>query len=195
MDCGSNSDVVVIGHGPSTIGRKLGKVIDSMVVVRMKNCGSLLEQHAADYGTRTDYHCATVETFKTARHARTSPKQYWGYPKYGTWTSAAVSHMKKHSNTDVIVPVEVTEYWNDIFRSLDAGHNNISCGMAAVVIALDRLKPTTLWLAGFDNVLDPSLPYETLVGRRGAACGHDWHTEHELLRIIADHYMTEIKKL
>jgi len=70
-----------------------------------------------------------------------------------------------------------------------------------VIIALDKFQPDTLYLAGFDNVLDPSIEGYTgtvpTAWNEGGTkdTGHDWKTENAMLPYLAAHFKVEIRDL
>ena len=192
---------MIVGHGPSLKGAGLGKLIDECFVVRLKNCSMLLaEPH--DYGTKTDAMCSSTEVLPVI--AKIKAKEYWGYPKKGEFSPKRVKWLKRHveQTAKVIVPLEVCNLWNAFFQEMGGRHPCVSTGMAAAIIALDIKKPEKLLLAGFDKVLDPSLPgYQCTVPTPFNAggtkdTGHDWEKERELLNYLAAHYSTtKIMKL
>jgi hypothetical protein len=196
-----NSHVVIVGHGPSLKGAGLGPRIDTFKwVVRLKNCSMLLaEPH--DYGTKTDVMCSSTEVLPVI--AKVKAKEYWGYPKKGTYVKSRVRWLSRHveAGSSVIVPLEVCNLWNAFFREMGGKHPNVSTGMGAVICALHLKRPKKLYLAGFDNVLDPSIEgYNCTVpthfnhgGTRST--GHDWLAENQLLSYLAAHFQTKILNL
>lgn len=190
---------VIVGHGPSLKGLRQGKNIDACdKVVRLKNCYTLLaEPH--NYGTRTDAMCSSTEVLPTIE--RVKADEYWGYPKKGTYNKAATNWLQRKTGKVPHVPLELCNFWNCFFLELGGKHPNVSTGMAAMIIALDRYKPDTLVLAGFDKVLNPATP--------GYACtvptpfnsggtkdtGHDWGTEHKMLPYLAQHFNCRIEEI
>ena len=193
-------NVVIVGHGPSLKGAGLGEKIDACdKVVRLKNCFMLLaEKH--DYGTRTDVMCSSTEVLPTL--TKVKAKEYWGYPKRGTFNQARIDWLSRAVEyAPVRVPLRVCNFWNYFFIELGGRHPNVSTGMGAMVIALDQFKPETLYLAGFDNVIDPVIKgYKSTVptafndgGKKDT--GHDWETEHKMLPYLAEYFKTTIKDL
>lgn len=190
--------VVVVGHGPSLKGAGLGQKIDECdKVVRLKNCSQLLAERQ-DYGTRTDALCTSTETLYNL--PKLTALEYWGYPKKGDFSPARVRQAER-SVGKIHIPLEVCNLWNCAFLELGGEHPNVSTGMAAVIIALDRWKPETLYLAGFDKVLHPySDGYECTVPTLWNAggekdTGHDWETENLLLPYLATAFNTRILNL
>jgi hypothetical protein len=194
------TSVCIVGHGPSLKGAGLGKEIDKHFVVRLKNCSMLLAE-AVDYGRRTDAMCSSTEVLPHL--PKVKAKEYWGYPKHGTYSERRVKWLKRHveQTSKVFVPVDACNLWNAAFLELGGRHPNVSTGMGAVIIALELKRPKTLLLAGFDNVLFPSTQgYRSTVptafndgGNKDT--GHDWQMEHELLPYLATAYKAEIKDL
>jgi hypothetical protein len=195
-------NVVVVGHGPSLKKQRLGKKIDEAdFVVRLKNCSMLLAERPM-YGRRTDAMCSSTEVLHYLPKVKAA--EYWCYPKKGFYNQASLWWLEKRVvplGSKVIVPLDVCNLWNGFFRELGGRHPNVSTGMAAVIIALDRLKPKKLWLAGFDNVLNPRIEgYRSTVptqfndgGMKDT--GHDWATENRMLPYLAAKYESEISDL
>jgi hypothetical protein len=191
---------VVVGHGPSLKGAGLGKSIDSCDwVIRLKNCSRLLSEKE-DYGTKTDVMCSSTEVLHNL--PKIKAKEYWGYPKRGSYSHEAVEWLRKAVEyKPVHVPLELCNLWNCFFQELGGKHPNVSTGTAALIIALDRLPVRTIYLAGFDNVMDPSIKgYRATVSTPFNAggtkdTGHDWHTENKMLPFLAAHFKKEILNL
>ena len=100
----------------------------------------------------------------------------------------------------VLVFLDLSNFWNSAFNELGSTHPNVSTGMSAIIIALHRIRPSRLYLAGFDSVLNPAIPYISRVpspfnegGTKGT--GNDWATENKLLPVLATHYGVTIKDL
>ncbi len=198
-ECGS---VVVVGHGPSLKKNRLGEKIDACdVVIRLKNCSMLLTEKRS-YGRRTDVMCSSTEAL--AHLPKVRAKEYWGYPKKGHYNKASVWQLERKVIPDggkVFIPLELCNFWNCFFLELGGRHSNVSTGMAAAIIALERFKPKILYLAGFDNVMDPTIQgykgtVPTLFNGNGTKdTGHDWETENKMLPFLAEHFKTKIKNL
>lgn len=195
-------EVVIVGHGPSLKKARLGERIDGMdFVVRLKNCSMLLAEKRM-YGSKTDAMCSSTEVLHHL--PKVKAKEYWGYPKKGFYNQGAVWWLERHvvpQGGVVVVPLDVCNLWNGFFRELGGKHPNVSTGMGALVIALDRLKPEKVWLAGFDNVWNPKTRgYKSTVPTQFNAggskdTGHDWETEHQMLPYLAAKYQCEIADL
>jgi hypothetical protein len=192
--------VVVVGHGPSLKGAGLGSEIDKHFVVRLKNCHMLLAE-PKDYGKKTSAMCSSTEVLPTL--TKIHAPEYWGYPKKGDYSPRRVKWLKNHvdRHSKVFVPLDVCNEWNQKFCEIGGRHPNLSTGMGAVVIALDRLKPGRVLLAGFDNVINPGVEgYKSTVPTPFNAggtkdTGHDWLTEHKMLPLLANHYKARIEDL
>ena len=196
-----NGSVCIVGHGPSLKGAGLGKKIDACdVVVRLKNCSMLLAE-PRNYGKRTDVMCSSTEVL---HHLwKVKALEYWGFPKKGSYNQGSVAWLERKIgySAPVVVPLQVSNFWNEFFRQMGAKHPNVSTGVGALIIALDRLSPKEVYLAGFDKVLDPSTDgykctVPTLFNKGGTAdTGHDWNTEKLLLDYLAAQYKVGIFNL
>lgn len=170
--------IVIVGHGPSMKGTKLGKKIDAHdIVIRLK-AGILNE----DFGHKTTICCASTEVM--GLFLKMEADEYWAYPKKGYFDGREAMNVIVMLNKPVLIPLELCNLFNEGFCQT-ASHPNVSTGMAAIMIAIDRYSPKELTLAGFDNLLDPDLEFErhpdvpsTGLGKKA---GHDWKAENELL--------------
>ncbi|HJS82621.1 MAG TPA: hypothetical protein VJ742_07265 [Nitrososphaera sp.] len=189
--------VCIVGHGESLKGAGLGREIDKHFVVRLKNCSMLLaEPH--DYGTRTDAMCSSTEVLPHLPKVKAS--EYWGYPKKGDYSPKRVNWLKRHidQRSKVFIPLETCNLWNAAFLELGGRHPNVSTGMGAVIIALELKRPKVLYLAGFDNVVNPKThgyrcTVPTPFNSNGTKdTGHDWEKENELLAYLQEYYKTKI---
>lgn len=196
---GTVHTVCVVGHGPSLQGAGLGSEIDKHFVVRLKNCSMLLAM-TSDYGKKTDAMCSSTEVLPHL--PKVKAREYWGYPKLGHYSLRRVKWLKRHvGDAKVHVPIDACNLWNAAFRELGGRHPNVSTGLGAVICALELKRPKTLYLAGFDNVMNPSIEgYQSTVptpfndgGTKST--GHDWATERKLLGYMATYYQTEIRDL
>ena len=196
-----NAHVLIVGHGPSLKGAGLGPEIDKFKwVVRLKNCSMLLaESH--DYGTKTDVMCSSTEVLPTI--AKVKAKEYWGYPKKGSFVQSRVRWLTRHvpQGSVIQIPLEACNLWNAFFREMGAKHPNVSTGVGAIICALELKRPRKLYLAGFDKVLNPSTEgYQCTVptafnGGGTHDTGHDWEMEKKLLDYLSAHYQTKILNL
>lgn len=193
--------VVIVGHGPSLKGSGLGKTIDEFkCIVRLKNCSMLLAERM-DYGSRTTVMCSSTEVLHHL--PKIEAREYWGYPKKGDYSESRVNWLKRHipSRSKIHVPLDTCNLWNAAFLELGGQHPNVSTGMGAVIIALHLKRPKKLYLAGFDNVLKPSIEgYNSTVATEFNAggtvsTGHDWETENKLIPFLAAAYGAEIRDL
>jgi hypothetical protein len=191
--------IVICGHGPSLKGAGLGGEIDKADwVVRLKNCAMLMAQ-PHDYGTKTSALCTSTETLTNLIKVKSA--ECWGYPKKGAFSPARVRQAERRLGKKIHIPVEACALWNEAFRLLGAKHPNVSTGVGALIIALDKYRPEVAYLAGFDKVLNPATEgYQCTVptqwNNNGTQdTGHDWAKERELLGYLATHYQAEITDL
>lgn len=190
--------MIIVGHGPSLKGAKLGRKIDEQRVVRLKNCSELLKQKE-DYGSRTDVMCSSTEVVHHLPKVKAS--EYWCYPKKGRYDERLIHSLEMKVSGRVIVALAECEPWNEVFRGLGAKHPNVSTGLAAIIIALELTRPKTLTIAGFDKLLNPETEgYTSTVPTNFNAggskdTGHDWAKEKELLKFLAYSFKCEIRDL
>lgn len=183
----------IVGHGPSLKGKRLGRIIDSYDrVVRLK--GSSPVYGAEDYGSKVDAVCASTELM--GAFFKLSCQEYWAYPKNGFFSGPLALSVITRLGKPVMIPLQLCNEWNQVFRGLGACHNNVSTGMAAIIMAIDRWYPKEIILAGFDTLMNPEVPFdrnhEIPRSGLGAYPNHDWKKENELLKILEATYGVSI---
>lgn len=186
----------VVGHGPSLEGAGLGHLIDHCdAVLRFKKGWKLTQDYQTDYGKRTDYLCASTEvpgTLLVPDDIKAQIKAFVGYPKYGFYNEHAVESMQTALERDIVVPINLCNYWNDRFRKLGGTHPNVSVGMAGLIVLAHELRPQEVVLAGMDAILNPAGGFKRIdtVPRTGAGVfpDHDWWIERALLDALATEY-------
>lgn len=187
---------VIIGHGTSPKGKGWGSRIDENIVVRLKDPSWYLE-HRDDYGKRTDYMAASTETLPVMLDCKAVPIEYWGQPKRGKWSPVTEAKFRERAKAPLRIHLDVHEHWNPLFRSLtgttQAECPNHSLGMAAITYVCELLKPETVLLVGFDNMLKPNQLEYHKANRGRHPSRHDWFAEHNMLERVAKHYNVTIK--
>jgi hypothetical protein len=185
-------NIAVIGHGPSLIGGGNGDYIDSFdVVVRMKNCGKTLGTE--DYGNKIDALCLSTEVLGLVD--KVTAGMFWLYPKNGKYDEAQAFEVIAKKGAPFMIPLDLMNYWNAHFQSMGSKHPCVSTGMASIIIAAHYHEPEKITLGGFDTLLDPSKPFtrNDIIPRTGIGeINHDWKTENDLLKIVADTYKLTI---
>lgn len=180
--------ICIVGHGPRLSGAGLGEKIDAHdKVIRLKNC--LFNN--PDYGSKIDALCASTEVPGCFRPGIDN----FAYPKNGWFIEAPIAGL----GFKVMVPLNLCNMWNHVFRQLGGRHQNVSTGMAAIIICANQYRPSQIVLAGFDTLMDPSIQFSRndAVPRTGVGefPDHDWETEHKLLTHIEQAYKLKISQL
>jgi Glycosyltransferase family 29 (sialyltransferase) len=188
--------ICIVGHGPSLKGSKLGKEIDSHdKVVRLK--GSACVIRSEDYGSKVDAICASTEVM--GNFFKFMAPEYWAYPKNGHFNPSGAINVIARLERPVMIPLEHCNYWNQRFRQMGAQHPNVSTGTAAILIAIKRWCPKKIILAGFDTLMDPSVPFDRNMDIPRTGDGpypnHDWEKEKLLLRVLSHVYGVSIEPL
>lgn len=189
----------VVGHGKSLEGAGLGHVIDSCdVVLRFKKGWQLTETNPVDYGTKMDFVMASTEVlgvFLMPEHLKAKVQHFIAYPKNGFYSEEAVDGAEKALRRNIVVPLNLSNYWNHQFRSMGGSHPNCSVGMAGIFILAHELRPKVILFAGMDALLNPDGGFHRIeaVPRTGAGPfpDHDWATENKLLHRLSAEYEFE----
>ena len=184
--------ICIVGHGPSLVGKELGSTIDSHdLVVRLKGSAGVIG--SKDYGNRCDVLCMSTEV--TGIGYAFKPEMFWLYPKKGDYDRSVIGTFVGDIGRAVLLPLELCRVWNNNFREMGATHPNVSTGMAAIIIAANYLSPSQITLAGFDTLIDPSVPFSRndAIPRTGSGeIPHDWKCERMLLDMVAETYKFSI---
>lgn len=180
--------ICIVGHGPSLVGKSLGSTIDSHdLVVRLKGSAGVLGTE--DYGKRCDVLCMSTEV--TGIGYAFKPEIFWLYPKNGDYDKSVIGTFIGDMGRPVLLPLEMFRSMNKSFREMGATHPNVSTGMAAIITAAVYLSPSQITLAGFDTLIDPSVPFSrnNAIPRTGVGeITHDWAKERVLLDGLAERY-------
>jgi hypothetical protein len=159
--------IVVVGHGPGVL-KGLGSWLDGQTVVRLKHAE---RPDALNWGTRTDYVCASSPSFWT-------DKRRAGFPDCECWVLAEKEVPRgawKHAD----------KRWFDYFRRFDPYFPKMSTGLKAVFCAMEFLEPREIGLLGFDRVLHPEVATSKWFHEQGKFhYGHDAHAEHRCLKSL-----------
>ena len=125
--------IVIVGHGPSIVGKRLGSWLDNQTVVRLKDAK---KPDSLDWGSRTDVVCATSHIY------RPDKGMFWWFPKRGD---------PKDEND-----MRVADYrrWRKYFADFSISKGP-STGLSAIFCAVEFENPKQIGLAGFDNLLYP----------------------------------------
>ena len=213
-ECFGNTlkSLVIVGHGPSLGGQRLGDRIDACDAVCRLKYGHLETQvHPEDYGRRTDYLCSTLKTWRGYWTMRL--KEYWGYQNF-PGQDASLDKIRGHfGKTPVRLESEAIQHWLAVYRgmadvrvtheSADGTHAKegdepcFSTGFGAIVIAAAGIKPGAIFLAGFDNLMSGSREGFKSVFRADdhSYPRHNWTVEHDMLPMVAKHYGITICQL
>ena len=153
--------LVIVGHGPSIVGKRLGPWLDNQVVVRLKEGP---RPNAEDWGTRIDYRCAGAD----------------GWPNdCPLWVLPA--RRKVHHLFASREGVSVTDgRWYEYFNSFQPKYEPTT-GLRAIFGAVEFLQAKEIGLIGFDNILHPWVRGLTkwfhVPGKFNQV--HDYDTEHK----------------
>ena len=123
--------IVIVGHGPSIVGKGLGPWLDGQFVVRLKRAE---KPSALDWGTRTDVICATSHIYR-------QDGMFW-------WAA------KSQQRGDALCRVWDQYRWMSYFSRFSQ-RKGPSTGLRAIFCAVE-FGHTEIGLAGFDNLLYPA---------------------------------------
>jgi hypothetical protein len=160
--------IVIVGHGPSVAGRKLGSWLDTQTVVRLKHAE---RPNAEDWGTRTDFVCASTPSFWT-------DKKKPGFPDCEYWVLSEKNISRG--------PWRIADpRWIDYYQTFNPSFPKPSTGLKAVFCAMEFENPPEIGLIGFDMVLHPEKPTSKWFHEQGKYLySHDARAEHQCLKSL-----------
>jgi len=141
--------VCIVGHGPSTQGRELGKIIDSYdIVIRMVECDW---QDELDYGKKYNIGVfSSGVSFSQARKAKRKPSdKYWYYLTKGKHLENQYDSYGAYRQREMITLRKTV--WK--YKQKNHKFSRFTRGTAAVIAAVEFLKPKEIALVGFDTVM------------------------------------------
>lgn len=126
--------LVIIGHGPSIVGKALGGLIDASTVIRLKGAPM---PDPEDWGARTDYLSTTKPHYCSDTQAE---RWIFGPPTKGY----------RHADVD---------RWLAYFEPFRTSpkRRKPSNGLCAVFCAVEFLNPDKIGVIGFDSILRPEV--------------------------------------
>lgn len=170
--------LVVVGHGPSIVGRGLGPWLDTQTVVRLKWAEI---PNVEDWGSRTDYVFAAHSNYFLDRDRLKKPKlnaEFWMLPQQADpelpgirqGSRDWIEYFAKHREAS---PVQKRTW------------RKASTGLKAVFCAVEFLKPEEIGLIGFDMVLHPdSNTWKWFAPPGKYSYSHDAETERRALMAL-----------
>lgn len=195
-------DLVSVAHGPSLKGKGLGRKIDRFdTVVRI---AGVQGQTPEDHGTRTDYSCSCLPYISDFIIDGIKAKEYWLFSRPGVFTEERMEQIRNRmGKLPFICCVDEVDRWNQYFVSLgprvrpDQRGQVISRGLAAVIIAAERLRPERIVMAGYDNLwAGTNDNYITLASKKvDPYPAHDMETERKVLDAAQRHYGFTLERL
>lgn len=204
-------EVVIVGHGPSTVGAGLGKEIDKFKrIVRLKVVSEKLLSNSQDYGTRRDILCGSW-TIREDLH-KLKAEEYWihidsrhsnlkHYEITNELTRSIVLPQVCHEWTKIYLETRTSEWSKDKLQikspySDTLGTKHMSSGMYSILYACWMLQPTSIALVGFDNVTTGSFSKSLARPDDFKNYGdHRWDTEKVMLDKISNHFCVNIRSL
>ena len=164
--------IVIVGHGPGVVGKRLGPWLDEQTVVRLKWAEI---PNAEDWGTRTDYIVASNPQFLHKRIARKLPPldaEYW-FLNEGNLRDLPPGTRQAGRKW--------FEYWGK-YKTPGSKLIKPSTGLRAVFCVMEFLAPTEIGLLGFDRILHPEVKTTKWWHEPGKyVYAHDAHAEHRAL--------------
>jgi len=207
---------IIVGHGPSIMGEKMGHLIDEYdVVIRLKRCQETLKMPEY-FGTKTDIVGGSMTIAGGLREIAV---------KNGYWVFLDSRHENlPDSNIDVIKRIfkgygtvhinqELCDEWDALYREArtdvesfpsnmdlkhkscdERGERHLSQGFKAILYACTYIDELTqLTLVGFDNIMLGEFNWSITRGPDWTHYPpHRWDIEHKLLKAVEDTYGVEI---
>ncbi len=199
-------NIVVVGHGPSLVGKGLGPKIDSFdIVVRISGTDN---QTPEDYGTRSDFTC-TCHSYTAdvliddMKNGVVADYQAWVFSRPTILESKIEECGIRLQGYQYDYCNYITNDWEYKFQELDPHGSKfrdrfplISRGLAGILIAVHKFRPESVTLAGMDNLWEGTDENYLSVARGWVEKPfHDMVKERMLLDQIKEHYGFKLEKL
>ena len=191
----------IVGHGHSMTFSQLGETIDQYPTLRMKRSRKLMNAFPRDYGTRIDYIGSTSAVIEETVKLYPEAKEYLVYPKSKLGeTHPADKLMRTKTDKRFVFLEDLHQKWLTVYKTITPLNVRYSTGMGMLITALEYLKPETIYLAGFDSILNPENTdwSSTLAVKKYDWVNdppHDFKSEYQLLQRLKNEYATEIQCL
>lgn len=189
--------VIVVGMGPSLGKLARGREIDKFPnIVRMPDFKrnayyDYMHYNKRDHGERTDYIVAAAQLRTHVIEYDVIPrKATWIYGRPGAISREKETHLKNYLGKYKPVVCRESDRWLNRFvemgaRSLPRRIPIPQTGIIGTIIAIEKLKPKQVFLAGLDSFWDES---------QGMRYNHDMNTTRRLMHEIIDLYEIELVK-
>lgn len=174
--------LVIVGHGPSLLARKLGSWLDQQTVVRLKNNPVPGREYV---GTRTDYCCSTHPAF------RIKGPEFWCYPD-NIHKPAIPEAIEKCNNMGEKFMLRICnrERWDAFYAQYNPTCKP-STGFRAICCAVEFLNPPEIGLVGFDRLFGSTDSHKWYHGPEGGRLRpwvHDsaaeWRAVQDLVKVV-----------
>lgn len=211
-----NQPVAIIGHGASMLDKQRGDEIDAYpIVIRLKRCFQLLEIYPDCFGQKTSILACSrgilPEVVKDG--VKRGVGEYWVLYDSRTYTKRAEPFtLERQMGAKVILcSVHLSKKWDQHYLDLrenqeldprqetktglsdDKGHKHTSQGLKAVVYAMQFLRPSWLFLYGFDSVRTGKFDRSLIRGDEWRHYpDHNWAAEKAALDHMSQYYGIEV---
>ena len=189
-----SKEFAIVGHGDWMFNSGLGDEIDSFDRVMRFPFYSyqrrILVDRKKNWGTKTTDLCVSSQTIPAMIQDGVIPEEAtWIWTRPGLWNPKYIYQNEKFKTRRAQGAIN---QWQIAFqRKGPTGYADssgkkfiFSRGTAAVVIACHYIKPRTLTLYGYQNVMRGYSERYTV---------HDWHKERELIKEVAEFYKVKIE--
>lgn len=210
------SKVIIVGHAPSMLLEEMGELIDSYdTVIRLKNCQQTLSKPLF-YGTKTDIIGGSLTIAGNLRDLPSDKFWVWTDSRHEAWEweeRANALPQIFRGKGEVFIDRDLCDLWNNTYRTMrvaspetnwdDAmrasiydtgeGENHMSQGLHALVYACALLKPDTVDLIGFDNVMTGEFNWSVTRGEEWTKYPrHRWDLENQMVDLISKQYGVQV---
>ena len=203
---------IIVGHGPSILAEKMGKLIDEFdYVIRLKRCHETLKEPDY-YGTKTTHLGGSLGI--TGSLMDIPADEYWGFSDSRHYhhdnVAERVRRMFHQRQLPFWMDEELCRKWDKIFmdnRSMEVldprmqnskyadeiGEKHTSQGFKGIVYACERLDIDELVLVGFDNIYTGGFTWSVTRGPKWKQYPkHDWKTESRMIPLVEEEYNVKI---
>ena len=201
-------EAIIVGHGPSILHKQYGKYIDSFkYVIRQKaNSIKYVKEKPEWYGTKTTAVGGSPHQYKKLSKLKGVEK----------WVYIDSRHESQNYDTEynsetVKCNQELCRHWNQTFRDMRTddwsrnpqesqkyshptlGHNHMSSGTHTILYTCHYLRPSKIYLLGYDNVRSGKFGWSVTRGKDWKNYGdHRYDVEQKMLPLFEKEFNTKI---
>ena len=203
-------EAIIIGHGPSLLNKQYGSYIDSFeYVIRQKaNAITYTKENPEHYGSKT--YAIGGSTGQYNAISKLNNVQCWVF--IDSRRNPEDDYDNRFNSETVKCNQALCHRWNQVFRDMRTddwtrneqeaqahsdpklGHNHMSSGTHTLLYTCHYLRPSKIYLLGYDNVRSGTFGWSVTRGEHFKNYGdHRYDVEQKMLPLFEKEFNTKIE--